>query len=82
MRRVQDVTHGHEGKIAGFKIAVRSYRQGEMSAQDLCEQLYNLLDQRTDEAGSVILAFAELLDDQEKKRSVQLAWRDLRSEVR
>ncbi|GEM11881.1 zinc finger protein [Rhodotorula toruloides] len=80
MRRVQEVTHGHEGKIAGFKIAVRSYRQGEMSAQDLCEQLYNLLDQRTDEAGSVILAFADLLDDQEKRRSVQLAWRDLRSE--
>lgn len=82
MRRVQEVTHGHEGKIAGFKIAVRSYRQGEMSAQDLCEQLYNLLDQRTDEAGSVILAFADLLDDQEKKRSIQLAWRDLGSEVR
>ncbi|GJN94621.1 hypothetical protein Rhopal_007704-T1 [Rhodotorula paludigena] len=80
LRRVQDLTGGHEGKVAGFKIAARSFRNGEIAASDLVDQLYHVFDQRTDEAESVILGFADLLDDAEKKRAVQIAWRDLRSE--
>ena len=82
LRRVQDLTHGHEGKIAGFKIAARSFRNGELNAHDFVDQLYNVLDQRTDDAETVILGFADLLDQADKKRAVQIAWRDLRSEVR
>ncbi|GAA5946699.1 hypothetical protein JCM3775_003137 [Rhodotorula graminis] len=80
LRRVQDLTHGHEGKIAGFKIAARSFRNGELNAHDFVDQLYNVLDQRTDDAETVILGFADLLDQPDKKRAVQIAWRDLRSE--
>ncbi|GAA5858774.1 hypothetical protein JCM9279_007057, partial [Rhodotorula babjevae] len=80
LRRVQDLTHGHEGKIAGFKIAARSFRNGELNAHDFVDQLYNVLDQRTDDAETVILGFADLLDQADKKRAVQIAWRDLRSE--
>lgn len=81
MRRVQDATNGNEGKVAGFKIAVRSYRAGELSARDLCDQLYNIFDQRTDEAGAIVLNFAELLDDDEKRRALQTSWREMSSEV-
>ncbi|POY72987.1 hypothetical protein BMF94_3973 [Rhodotorula taiwanensis] len=80
MRRVRDATHGNEGKVAGFKIAVRSYRAGELSARDLCDQLYNIFDQRTDEAGAIVLNFAELLDDDEKRRALQSSWREMSSE--
>ncbi|GAA5988674.1 hypothetical protein JCM10908_003670 [Rhodotorula pacifica] len=80
MRRVQDAANGNEGKVAGFKIAVRSYRAGELAARDLCDQLYNIFDQRTDEAGTIILAFADLLDDEDKKRSLRSSWREMSSE--
>ncbi|GAA5821123.1 hypothetical protein JCM3770_005527 [Rhodotorula araucariae] len=80
LRRVQDLTHGHEGKIAGFKIAARGFRNGEMGAQDLVDQLYHVFDQRVDDAEAVILGFADLLEAQDKRRAVQIAWRDLRSE--
>ena len=81
MRRVQDAANGHEGKIAGFKFAVRSYRAGELGARDLCDQLYNIFDQRTDEAGKIVLAFADLLEEEDKKRSLRNAWREMSSEV-
>lgn len=81
IRRVQEAANGNEGKVAGFKFAVRSYRAGELAARDLCDQLYNIFDQRTDEAGTIILAFADLLDDEEKKRSLRSAWREMSSEV-
>lgn len=80
MRRVQDAANGHEGKIAGFKFAVRSYRAGELGARDLCDQLYNIFDQRTDEAGKIVLAFADLLEEEDKKRSLRNAWREMSSE--
>jgi hypothetical protein len=81
MRRVQDAANGNEGKVAGFKFAVRSYRAGELGARDVCDQLYNIFDQRTDEAGAIVLAFADLLEDEDKKRALRNAWREMSSEV-
>lgn len=81
MRRVQDAANGNEGKVAGFKFAVRSYRAGELGARDLCDQLYNIFEQRTDEAGAIVLAFADLLEDEDKKRALRNAWREMSSEV-
>ncbi|CEQ40879.1 SPOSA6832_02548, partial [Sporobolomyces salmonicolor] len=59
---------------------VRSYRANEMSASDLVDQLFNIVDQRNDEAGSIITSLADLFEDAEKRRAVLAAWRDLRIE--
>lgn len=82
LRRVQDATHGHDGKLAGFKLAARSYRAGELSARDFCDQMWHILDQRVDEAEAVVLGFADLLEDEDKRRALQQAWRAMSNEVR
>ncbi|GAA5921847.1 hypothetical protein JCM1841_005564 [Sporobolomyces salmonicolor] len=80
LRRVQEIVGGNEGRVAAFRFAVRSYRANEMSASDLVDQLFNIFDQRNDEAGSIITSLADLFEDAEKRRAVLAAWRDLRIE--
>ncbi|GAA6025087.1 hypothetical protein JCM11491_004775 [Sporobolomyces phaffii] len=80
MQRVQDAVGGNEGRISAFRFAVRSYRGNEMSATDLVDQLFNIFDQRIDEAGSLIRGVAELFDESDKRQAVLSAWTDSRNE--
>ncbi|GAA5912473.1 E3 ubiquitin-protein ligase HEL2 [Sporobolomyces salmoneus] len=80
MKRVQDAVGGNEGRIAAFRFAVRSYRGNEMSAVDLVDQLFNIFDQRVDEAGSLIRGVAELFEELDKRQAVLQAWNDSRNE--
>ncbi|GAA6030555.1 hypothetical protein JCM8097_006203 [Rhodosporidiobolus ruineniae] len=80
MRRVQETVRGNEGRVAGFKIAVRSYRAGEMSASDLVDQLFNIFDQNIDAADPIIVTLSELFEDPSKRQAVLSAWRDVRIE--
>lgn len=52
-----------------------------MSATDLVDQLFNIFDQRVDEAGSLIRGTAELFDESDKRKAVLDAWNDSRNEV-
>jgi CHASE1-domain containing sensor protein len=52
-----------------------------MSASDLVDQLFNIFDQRVDEAGSLIRGVAELFDEPEKRQAVLNAWNESRNEV-
>ncbi|GAA6063910.1 hypothetical protein JCM10212_003016 [Sporobolomyces blumeae] len=80
MKKVQDAVGNNEGRIAAFRFAVRSYRTNETSASDLVDQLFNILDQRVDEAGSLIRGTAELFDEQDKRQAILNAWRDTMNE--
>ncbi|GAA5880078.1 hypothetical protein JCM8547_003544 [Rhodosporidiobolus lusitaniae] len=79
-RRVSEAVRGNEGRVTGFKIAVRSYRSGEMSSGDLVDQLFNIFDQNVDIASPIITSLADLLEDPSKRSAVLSAWRDLRLE--
>ncbi|GAA5842202.1 hypothetical protein JCM11251_000127 [Rhodosporidiobolus azoricus] len=80
MRRVQEAVRGNEGRVAAFKIAVRSYRSGEMSSSDLVDNLFHIFDENVDAASPIVSALADLFDDPSKRNSVLAAWRDIRSE--
>ncbi|GAA5949159.1 hypothetical protein JCM3765_003309 [Sporobolomyces pararoseus] len=80
MKRVQEAVGGNEGRIAAFRFAVRSYRGNEMSASDLVDQLFNIFDQRIEEAGSLIRGVAELFEESDKRQAVLNAWNDSRNE--
>ncbi|BGP21047.1 hypothetical protein JCM10213_007564 [Rhodosporidiobolus nylandii] len=80
MRRVGEAVRGNEAKVAGFKIAVRSYRSGELSAGDLVDQLFNVFEQNIDVSTEIFNSLADLFEDASKRTAINNAWRDLRIE--
>ncbi|GAA5886958.1 hypothetical protein JCM6882_009398 [Rhodosporidiobolus microsporus] len=80
MRKVQEAVRGNEGRVAGFKIAVRSYRSGEMSSSDLVDTLFHIFDENVDSATPIISSLAALFEDASKRNSILAAWSSLRSE--
>jgi len=45
------------------------------------DQLFNIFDQRVEEAASLIKGTAELFDEPDKRQAVLNAWRDTQNEV-
>ncbi|KAK4048890.1 hypothetical protein OIV83_004446 [Microbotryomycetes sp. JL201] len=81
MRKVEEAVTS-EAKVTSFKLAVRSFRGGEMSADDLVDQLWNIFDQKEDTAAPVVTGVADLFakEDPEKRTALITAWRDLRDQ--
>ena len=60
---------------------MRGYRGSELSAGDLVDTLWNMLDNEADVAGPIITGLADLFVS-EKRSQLLSAWQDLRVEVR
>ncbi|KAK4690557.1 hypothetical protein P7C70_g9554, partial [Phenoliferia sp. Uapishka_3] len=80
MRKVAEAV-GSENKIMSFKSVVRGYRGSELSASDLVDTLWHMLDNDIDVAGPIITGLADLFVS-EKRSQLLSAWQDLRVEVR
>ncbi|GAA5970452.1 hypothetical protein JCM11641_001714 [Rhodosporidiobolus odoratus] len=83
LRRVHGVVNGNEGKVAGFRFSVRSYRNNELSAADLVDQLFHVFDRNIDTSASIITSLADLFvspSDESRRTAILSAWRDLRIE--
>jgi E3 ubiquitin-protein ligase ZNF598 len=61
--------------------SVRTYRNSEMSAADLIDTLWQILDRRVDATGSVAKGLADLMESDDKRREILSAWHDFRIEV-
>lgn len=80
LARVQGILGGSESKLGSFRSAVRIFRAGEMSANDLVDNTYSLVDD-LDNTAVVINGLVDLLDtDADKKNAVLQAWNKLRIE--
>ncbi|KAM0787208.1 hypothetical protein ACM66B_006447 [Microbotryomycetes sp. NB124-2] len=81
MRKVEEAVTS-EAKVTSFKLAVRSYRGGEVSADDLVDQLWNIFEQKEDTAAPIVAAVADLFskEDPEKRTALLTAWHDLRDQ--
>jgi hypothetical protein len=53
-----------------------------MSAHDLVDTLWQILDRKVDATGSVINGVADLVESEDKRREILAAWNDFRIEVR
>jgi hypothetical protein len=60
---------------------VRTYHNAEMSATDLIDTLWEILDRRVDATGSIIKGVSDLIESPEKQREILAAWNDFRIEV-
>lgn len=64
-----------------MKAAVRSYRANESAARDLISTTWNVLDRNLEGTASVINSLVDLLDDEDKKKSLLEAWNGFKVEV-
>ena len=62
--------------------AVKGYRQSELAASDLLDQLFTIFERNIDHVGTVAKAVAELMDTDAKRTDLLEAWTDFRFEVR
>lgn len=68
--------------VPAVQAATRSYRAAESSARDLILTIWNVLDQNLDHTASIINAFVDLVEEEEKKQDVLTSWGAFVAEVR
>lgn len=64
-----------------MKAATRSYKTNESSAKDLILTVWNVLDMNLEQTASIVNAFVDLLDDEEKKQDILGSWKGFAIEV-
>jgi hypothetical protein len=82
LERVAYAVDGSDSRIAAFKAAVRSYRNSEMSANDLLDTFWSVFDRKMREMEDAVERLADLIDVAGKKADLLSAWRDFSIEVR
>lgn len=77
LAKVTQVLSGSEAKVTSFRSSVRAFRSGEMSANDLVDNIYSLVGD-VDNSASVVHGLMDLLEDADKRNDVLAAWNKLR----
>lgn len=67
--------------VPAVKAAIRGYRASETSAKDLISTVWNVLDRHLEHTASMVNAFVDLLDEEEKKQDVLSSWKSFEIEV-
>lgn len=82
MARLQSVATNQATAVPVVKAAVRGYRASESSARDLISTIWNVLDQNLEHTASIVNAFVDLLDQEEKKQDLLTSWKGFAIEQR
>ncbi|KAG6882202.1 hypothetical protein C0993_011596 [Termitomyces sp. T159_Od127] len=80
--RLQSLAPNPTTAVPVVKAAIRGYRASESSAKDLISTIWNVLDQNLDHTASLINAFVDLLDQEEKKQDLLSSWKGFDIEQR
>lgn len=67
--------------MPAVKAATRGYRVSETSARDLISTVWNVLDRNLEHTASVVNAFVDLLEEEEKKQDLLSSWKGFEIEV-
>jgi len=70
-----------DSAVPAVKAAARGYRTNEAGARDLILTIWNVLDQNLEHTASIVNAFVDLLDEEEKKQDLLASWRGFNIEV-
>ncbi|KAF5364596.1 hypothetical protein D9758_005587 [Tetrapyrgos nigripes] len=82
LTRLQSLAPNPAMAIPVVKAAIRGYRSSESSAKDLISTVWNVLDRQLDQTASIINAFVDLLDDEDKKKDLLSSWNSFEVEQR
>lgn len=76
------MTPNKPSAVPAVKAAIRGYRSSEASAKDLISTVWAVLDQKLEGTASIINAFVDLLEEEDKKQDLLASWRAFDIEVR
>lgn len=80
--RVQSLATNPNTAVPAVKAAIRGFRASETSARDLISTIWNILDQNLEHTASIVNAFVDLLDQEDKKTDLLSSWKGFAIEVR
>lgn len=79
--RLQSLAANQTTAVPVVKAAVRAYRASESSARDLISTIWNVLDQNLEYTASIVNAFVDLLEQEQKKQDLLASWKGFVIEV-
>ncbi|KAF8872122.1 hypothetical protein CPB85DRAFT_1445160 [Mucidula mucida] len=82
LARLQTFATNPTTAVPAVKAAIRGYRASETSAKDLISTIWNVLDRSLEHTASLINAFVDLLDEDDKKQDVLTSWKGFEVEQR
>ena len=81
MARLQSLTANPTTAVPVIKAATRGYRLAETTARDLILTIWNVMDQKLEHTASIVNAFVDLVDEEEKKQDILVSWKTFEIEV-
>ncbi|TFL07380.1 hypothetical protein BDV98DRAFT_578801 [Pterulicium gracile] len=75
IHRLESMTPNKPSAVPAVKAAIRGYRSSEASAKDLISTVWAVLDQKLEGTASIINAFVDLLEEEDKKQDLLASWR-------
>lgn len=82
MSRLESLTKNSNTAVPVVRAAARGYKTNETNARDFISTVWNVLDHNLDNTASIVNAFVDLLDEEEKKQDLLASWRGFVIEVR
>ncbi|KAF9532795.1 hypothetical protein CPB83DRAFT_784026 [Crepidotus variabilis] len=82
LARLQSLAPNPTAAVPSVKSAIRSYRANESTARDLILTIWNVLDCNLEQTASIVNAFVDLVDDDEKKQDILGSWKGFAVEQR
>ncbi|KAF8810370.1 hypothetical protein BYT27DRAFT_7186816 [Phlegmacium glaucopus] len=82
LARLQSLSANPTTAVPAVKAATRGYRHAETSARDLILTIWNVVDQKLDHTASIVNAFVDLVDEEDKKQDILTAWKSFEIEQR
>ncbi|KAF8625744.1 hypothetical protein AX17_006771 [Amanita inopinata Kibby_2008] len=80
--RLQSLAANPTTAVPAVKAAIRGYRASESSARDLISTIWSVMDGNLEHAASIVNAFVDLLDEEEKKQDLLASWKGFTIEQR
>ena len=81
LARLQSLTANPSTAVPVIKAATRGYRLAETTARDLILTIWNVVDQKLEHTASIVNAFVDLVDEEEKKQDILVSWKTFEIEV-
>jgi hypothetical protein len=81
MSRLEALAGNSTNAVPAVRAAARGYRSSEASARDFISTVWNVLDHNLDSTASIVNAFVDLLDEEDKKQDLLASWRGFAVEV-
>ena len=81
LTRLQSLTANPTTAVPAIKAATRGYRLAETTARDLILTIWNVMDQKLEHTASIVNAFVDLVDEEDKKQDILASWKSFEIEV-